>query len=268
MSIEAQIETITPDKAALLLQGNTENRRVLSRVVDKYAAAMSRGEWVLNGEGIQIAHNGRLLNGQHRLLACIKAGANFPCLVVRGVDPAAFSTMDDVARRSMSDVLSIEGEAYQTALAGALRYLFLIEKTGSPIGGRIVPSHQELLSTLDANPGIRDDAKWIGTRKWCKSFLTPTASVFMRYWFRCDDDSAELFFEGLEYGSNLKVGNPVLLLRDRLIDDKSRRAERMKTQYKLALTFKAYRAFRDGRTLKSLRIRQSGDKAEQNLWEL
>ena len=64
---------VTPKMAEALLSRNGGNRPVIwtgpVRSVSAYAAAMSRGEWVLNGEPIIISSTGELNDGQHRLHA-------------------------------------------------------------------------------------------------------------------------------------------------------------------------------------------------------
>lgn len=83
----AKVEYITPNTAKAYLQRNTNNYRTPTRtLIDKYAKDMASGLWKLNGEPIIFAQNGMLLDGQHRLLACVKANCPFSTLVVRGAD--------------------------------------------------------------------------------------------------------------------------------------------------------------------------------------
>lgn len=97
------IELITPNLAEALLETNTENRKLRKSVVERYAQVMTLGDWLLTPEPIVIADTGRLLNGQHRLNAIIKSGANVRMFVVRNVSEQAFPAIDRGVSRTFSD---------------------------------------------------------------------------------------------------------------------------------------------------------------------
>ena len=82
--MKTSIETITPQLAKDILANNNLNRNINATIVGHYADAISRGQWELNGEAIKIAHDGRLLDGQHRLMAVIKSDTPITTLVIRG----------------------------------------------------------------------------------------------------------------------------------------------------------------------------------------
>ena len=105
----AEVCVVTPAIARDWIQVNTKNRRIRSAKVDQYDASMRAGRWAFNGQAIVFDVHGRLMNGQHRLLACIKAGVSFKVLVVHGVDAEAFDTLDTGAARTAGDILGIAG---------------------------------------------------------------------------------------------------------------------------------------------------------------
>ena len=86
----ASVELITPEIAEQIMQHNKHNprKKINQHVVAAYAEDMKRGNFFLNGESIVIDANGDLKDGQHRLLAIIKAGVSIYMMVVRGVDPS------------------------------------------------------------------------------------------------------------------------------------------------------------------------------------
>lgn len=106
---------IGPDQAAVLLSGNTSNRRLRRRTVDRYADIMRRGEWLQTPETISVGSNGVLLNGQHRLLAVMQSGTQQTFLLVRGVDPAAFRALDRGVPRTVADALDLPRSITQVA---------------------------------------------------------------------------------------------------------------------------------------------------------
>jgi hypothetical protein len=79
-------ETITPERANQLLAANTKNRPPKKDRIEKYALLMQRGEWRPSVAVILIDVHGVLRNGQHRLMACVKAGVAFRSLVAFGYD--------------------------------------------------------------------------------------------------------------------------------------------------------------------------------------
>lgn len=104
--ISAEVRNITPEMAFELLTKNTKNyRRIHVPTVKYYAKEMQEGRWEMNGEPIQFAEDGTLLNGQHRLTAIVESGVTVPLLVVTGVkkDVAIY---DDGKTRSPMDVAS------------------------------------------------------------------------------------------------------------------------------------------------------------------
>src|SRR5690606_24318901 len=99
---------VSPEMASEWLQHNEGNRRIRAGVVIKYAAVMARGKWLTTPEPIAFSWDGRLLNGQHRLSAVIRAGVSVPMFVVRNVDPSAFVALDRGATRTVADALGID----------------------------------------------------------------------------------------------------------------------------------------------------------------
>lgn len=102
------VETITPAMAEEYLRHNEHNPRKTAnrRQVESYARDMAAGKWFINGEPIVFDANGDLKNGQHRLMAIIKANVPVDMYVVRGVDPR-ISTFDYGMLRRMSQELGV-----------------------------------------------------------------------------------------------------------------------------------------------------------------
>lgn len=87
--VTAHVETITPDYAKALLEQNTGSRPIKNTIVNAYAEDMRNGKWFLNGEAIKISSNNQILDGLHRVFACIASDTPFTTIVVRGLDPTA-----------------------------------------------------------------------------------------------------------------------------------------------------------------------------------
>src|SRR5678816_1487928 len=84
LSIQSGWHTVTPQIALDWLCRNRANRRVTLAILRKYARNMAEGRWKKTGQGIVFDCQGKLLEGQHRLLACLFSGATFSTYVVTG----------------------------------------------------------------------------------------------------------------------------------------------------------------------------------------
>lgn len=69
--------TITPALAKEWLEHNEFNRTISKTRLELYAKQMKDGEWQYNHESIKIYEDGSLMDGQHRLKACILADTPF-----------------------------------------------------------------------------------------------------------------------------------------------------------------------------------------------
>ena len=119
----AHIVDVTPHMAQQLLEiSNFDNRNVKNSVVNKYSKLMQSGDWLFSSETIAVSKTGRLLNGQHRLLAVIQSGRSQKFLFATGFDDAVFAVLDRGAVRTASDALRKDKMLIQCAtLACRLR---------------------------------------------------------------------------------------------------------------------------------------------------
>lgn len=159
MSVIAKVEMITPEEAATLLGRNVRNRNVRIRVVNKYARDLMAGKFVLNGESVKVDENGRLLDGQHRCLACVETGLPFESVVVRGLPPEVQMTIDQGTKRTVSDQLNMQGVAYAHGVAACITILRgLIDTTTL----NWATTNAEAFRVLDAFPEIPHYSSFVG----------------------------------------------------------------------------------------------------------
>lgn len=113
--IESPIQTgvaeITPELAKEILETSNHGNRPLKKAhIKMLASSLKNNEWMLNGESIAFSESGRLLDGQHRLNACINSGKPFKTIVIKGInDEAAFGTIDIGKPRSVTDLMDLQG---------------------------------------------------------------------------------------------------------------------------------------------------------------
>lgn len=107
---------ITPTQAQAFLDQNVDyNRTIRSGYVDYLVGCIKRGEWKLTHQGIAISHTGRLLDGQHRCLAIVRAGVTVPVRVSFDVDDDTFIAMDRGRLRSDQDLLGKDSKVIAAA---------------------------------------------------------------------------------------------------------------------------------------------------------
>lgn len=259
--LDVQIVVITPALATQMLGGNTDNRRIRPGTVEKYARDMAAGDWRLNGDAIRFNGDGTLLDGQHRLLACIKANTNFKSLVISGLSHEDRQTFDVGAKRSMTDILRWRGETSQALLASIIGWCVKYEadRFRDP---QFQPTHAELLAWLDENPGVRESMN-IGRQVSAQVLIPPTVLAAIHYeTSRFDSEDADAFMAKLKSGADLEEGSPILALRKWASGVGAKRDKPSAVVY-AAVTIKAMNAWRDGRTMTSIGWRAGGAHAEK-----
>lgn len=262
--IFSTIVNVSPQMAEDMLARNLDNRPLRmkgsARSVEAYSAAMSRGEWLMNGEAVIVSREGYLNDGQHRLHAVVHSGVTIPMHVVFGVDRDSRHTVDQGAARTPGNILAMHGEKNTTQLATALQFVFCHDNMNRAFSYR--PSPEQLLDTLDQNPGLRDAVRSIYALA-CEFNLSRgyTAGAF----YVCGRKSAELaseFLDGVTTGLNVNdQTSPIYRLRKRYMEHALKR-ENLPSVEQAALFIKGFNAFRKGTPVHSLRWRRHGSASE------
>lgn len=252
--------TITPEMALQWLDANTKNRPVRDSRVKVYAREMKEGRWKLNGEAIKWSSSGRLLDGQHRLYACIEAGVSFQTAVVFGLDEDVFATLDRAGKRTAADNLALLGEAEATILAAAVKKLVQMKRGVLFMRGpdaQVGP--EEVIETLSQHSDIRRSIPF--ARKVGK-LAPPSLVVFLHFLFAQSDRALASWFMGaLGSGLGLEATHGVYHLRQRL-ERNLLTKEKLPEREVAALMIKAWNAHVKGRKVKTLRWRSAGKHPE------
>lgn len=213
----ALFETVTPERAAELLSKNDNNRNVSKKTVDKYASIMKAGGWEENGETICVAKDGTLKNGQHRLLAVIKA--NVPIKMLVAYDVENFVHEYDRGRgRGLPNILQMEGyppSVYNTSFIGGIT--FILQKAINRF-----PSDDEVKYAIRMFGDICTEVKYLicngANKPICKNGGCAAATLVSLYYGTREDD-LEKFFKVANSGfSNSKIQSSAIVLRNYLLD--------------------------------------------------
>jgi len=246
------LKQITPQVAESYMARNTSNRRVRDREVETLTRQMADELWMFNGDTIKFDWNNALLDGQHRLMACIQSGKPFMALVVTGLDPEVFKTLDNGAKRLFADAAILMDEPNPNVLGAALMHLWR-HVTGRTMQRKHTGTIRELDITLQQNPGIRESLKQSyhgGPR-----LITPSLLTFLHYvCAQKDQEKADEFFTSLRTGENLGAQNPINVLRTKLIRNAADK-RRFDNDSVARFTIKAWNAFREGRRMTNLVVR-------------
>ena len=250
-----EVMTVTPEIAQEWTGLNTRNRPVRYTKVAQYARDMKAGKWMLNGESVKIDMTGIILDGQHRLYACIQAGVPFETIVVRGLPPEAQDTIDTGMARKFADQLTLRGEV-NAPLLGAIARWALRWLRGAKMSGAtdLDPTHEEMFALLEADPRIREACTWaVNVRS---KFRSVTGSVWGMAWLLfhgSDHLAAEVFLEKVLTGEDCPAGHPALAFRNRIWNAREA-GERLTQHEQLAYLIVAWNAFKEDRPLKIVKF--------------
>lgn len=272
-----RIEVVTPDVAKEYLSLNTRNRAIRKKHLDDLTKAMRAGGWVLNGQPIIFDDEGALIDGQHRLNACVASGAPFITYVVRGVsDARAFTTIDIGKPRGAHDMATYMGGLSATqakdCVAAArivLAYDSVPDKAefrGYYGSTQNESSRNEHIAayTLSLMPTILECSNHVGKRfsgMCAHSVLTACLYIFARR----SKGEAFTFFDMLHEGVFSSANHPAKMLRDALMmrERSARKSTKEVNGEIMALIFKAWAAYRKGKEVRLLRWSREGVNRER-----
>ncbi len=259
--MRSRVQTISPSKAAELLEANTTNRPLSRAVVHSFAEAMRRGDWVVTHQGIAFDVNGVLVDGQHRLAAIIEADQPVDLTVFTEVNEGTFDVLDTGKRRNAADVLAIEGEKSSAMLAAMVRTVWLYENRPDlnwSGGGAAVTNHQ-VVETLEQHPKLRQFVT-VGEQIATATGMIKSAAGASSYLVSRASKRAELdeWYEGIIDGAGLRKQDARLVFRRVMFNMARKQAgqamRRRESREHVALYIKAFNAWRANERVNQLRF--------------
>lgn len=252
--VVSELLRITPEMAELWLEknntGERQNRNIRKNLVKNYAEAMTNGLWQINGDTITFDTNGFLVDGQHRLTACVESGMTFETIVCYNVPPESFVTKDIGAPRQPADHLRANGVSYYSLVASALNIHYAYDHGRlASFNGLKLPKYSILDYFSTHENMVRSAAKCNDSKLIPKTQLT-----FLHYVVSKKHPAlADEFVEKCKDGASLQKGDPILLLRNRIVTLKSQRQGQIDRQYVMAIIIKSWNAFLNGAQLNTMR---------------
>jgi hypothetical protein len=105
--LKAVSKIITPDVARQLLALNNGNRCSVKDRVDQLSQMMTDGKFLVNGDTIRISAADNVVDGAHRLKACLKSNVSFRGVIITGLSIEAVATIDQGLQRNVANILGI-----------------------------------------------------------------------------------------------------------------------------------------------------------------
>lgn len=240
MTLKTKIKVITPAYAQELLERTKAagilNRKASPRTVEIYANEMRSNRWKLNSESIKLDENGFILDGQHRLMACVQSGCSFQTVVNTDVPRDTFDTIDCGRVRTGTQVLQMSGVQYHTVITGIINGMNEFRNYGHLAlkERRLTPS--AVLEEYNTRPADYDEAARVAMKCITESHAMTPKTVGTLYFALVHDNGvskakAEQFFT--QINSFDTAENPVIekMRRWNLANKDKRISEKLRVAY-------------------------------------
>lgn len=217
----AEIVTLTPVLAGLLLERNPINRPISHGNSSALLSDIANNRFVFNGEPIVVSDSGVLLDGQHRCQAVIQANKPIQTLIVFGPKEEARFTIDIGRPKSAPNFLHMKGFKNTAVLAAAARMLLVYRErknliTGGAKANFTPPTKTEVLDAVEQFRGLErsvETAMQAPAHLGGRSVIAFTHYVISR---KAGVEATDAFFQKMFDGTDLSRGNPILYCAKRL----------------------------------------------------
>lgn len=256
-------ELIDRERAETYLGFNEGNRKARKDAVDTYVRDLRSGQWEITGDAIRFDTSGRLIDGQHRLMAIAKSGIPAWQLVIRDLDAKVQRVLDTQVRRSAADALRFVGIERNASLIAAiarqaLTYTQFMDNELSPVYvRREAPSNSEVEAYVAAHPEIHEAAVMANVlNKVASNGHVAWGLAWMKFMAVEPVDAAE-FFTSMANMSTKGKGDPRHTLLTFIPASKGR--GRLAVGEMLCAISVAWNYYRAGQKLHILRVKINGE---------
>lgn len=248
--------TIDPLMATEMLPYNTKNRPLKKAWVEELARRINSGQWMRSTDMIAFSSQGRLINGQNRLHAIVRAGKAADAWVWFGAPDNLFEILDQQKTRGVGDILSIDGVPYYNFVAAAMQFVIQYESERKRVASGVKNmSPLEIASEFHYRHKKMLDHVEITTTS--KRYGRPSLMLALKY--LCAKQSPELaerFFAQVCTGIGLTSKSSGAYRAHQLLEDERGKSgdERMRSWTMMALLIKCWNAERKELRMQSLRF--------------
>lgn len=213
------LEYVTTEKAEEWLSNLGPQRIRRPNVTKRYERDMSLGFWKLTHQAIAFTDDNRLVDGQHRLEAIIQSGSPQWMWVCRGISRDELIAIDQHAKRSVSDAITIQRGEFIDKTAVAIANALLFASEGVP-WRRSLSASETWIVISEHEDAIGFSMKQFVTKTRGVSTASVMAAVALAF-YEEDKGYLKSFCDVLCSGMPTDAirDRPVLLLRRALIED-------------------------------------------------
>lgn len=208
---------VTPELARQWLLQNRGNRTVRARAVTRLATVIRDGGWQVTHQGVAFMHDGRLADGQHRLMAVVQAGIAVEMMVTWDLGHAQLVAIDN-GGASTRDAFDVVGFADGTRVDSHVRGWIMGALELSENGHLMAPAARSVRGARAAIQLHLADAMLLRSAMSGTIGREPPAAVMGALIIArvTDPDAVDAFARAVKTGENLARYSPALALREYL----------------------------------------------------
>lgn len=251
---DTSVTVMTPAMAREYLHKNTHNRRPSETIIERYKQDMIHNRWQFTGDAIKFSRSGRLLDGQHRLMALAECpdGVSIQIIIVKGLAESAQEVMDQGKKRSAGDQLALRNIKNGTNIAAAVKLYLTWEQDLLFRGVRIAEaqiSTPRIEEWVDENPGLVNVAS-AALSSVRNTDLAPSVGLAAAMIFtQINPTACSEFFHGLHRGAG--EGHPTTAL-DKTLSRMRRQKVTTTQRQQLGMVFRAWNAACENRSIQKI----------------
>jgi hypothetical protein len=164
------------------------NRGVSEKKIRELKKIVLEGRWQVLAQGASFSRDGRLNNGQHRLMVAAELGIGLDMYFTFGEGRDAFHAIDTPNVRDGADTLTIAGHKYGVVLSAAAKMVNTLQRERVTTFSRLL--NEEVLSLIKQEPKIEEFAA-NGVRISKELSASPTAVTVALYLIHRDTKSGQ-----------------------------------------------------------------------------
>tara|TARA_R110000803_G_scaffold34015_3_gene74430 strand:- start:393 stop:1265 length:873 start_codon:yes stop_codon:yes gene_type:complete len=243
----SRVFTITPSIAHHLLEYyNLHNRRKSEDDVLKYTRAMCDHRWYLTGDTLKFSDAGFLRDGQHRLMACIRAGEDFKTHIVFGIPDHVFPALDDGRSRPKQTAFTLAGVKNAAKVAAIVRWHQKFV-TGTVTKRKTISNDEAMILYRSMDADLLETAVAYA-RGTYNHHAFPVGQVGALYYAVAAHPMAESYFQALSTGLVGGKYKPIGLLASEITRIKKAAYGRVHDIVRLAMLINSWNTFAVGKT--------------------
>lgn len=249
---KSELILVDAEMAKKLLSCNYEkNRNIRRNVVNKYKKLLIEKKFLLTHQGVALTKTGRLIDGQHRLMAIIETGIPALLFITTGLSEEAYKATDRGHSRKLTDILRYEGREPTNEEIAISK---MMAANGRP--------HQ-ILSSLEDYEYVVIVDKFIAATDFIKQNMPKRvagvtvapvlAAVGAAFFYEKNKDRLRLFLHTLGSGlvDDPQTDSSAILLRDHAVKNIGKNQANFRTALYLR-SQRAVKAFMDREALSKL----------------